>query len=93
MKIQKNDFSHLSSSDNSFIDSLYSDYKSNPESVDETWRQFFRGFEYRMGSDSGASASGEQFHKEFSCLSNDSILTEQEVIFLSDTNPIRPEKR
>ncbi len=40
------DYSYVSSSDNAFIDGLYGDYKRNPESVDHSWRQFFRGLDY-----------------------------------------------
>lgn len=43
-----NDFSYVSSSDNSFIDSLYADFKKNPDSVDTTWRQFFKGVEFAL---------------------------------------------
>ncbi len=43
-----NDFSYVSSSDNSFIDSLYADFKKNPDSVDSTWRQFFKGVEFAL---------------------------------------------
>ncbi|MGE9616173.1 MAG: 2-oxoglutarate dehydrogenase E1 subunit family protein [Solitalea-like symbiont of Acarus siro] len=28
-----------------YIDSLYNDYKKNPESVDSSWRSFFEGFD------------------------------------------------
>lgn len=44
------DFSYVSSSDNSFIDSLYADYKKNPDSVDVSWRQFFRGVDFALTS-------------------------------------------
>ncbi|MGZ3806708.1 MAG: 2-oxoglutarate dehydrogenase E1 subunit family protein, partial [Bacteriovorax sp.] len=40
------DFTHLSSSDITFIDSLYDTYRSNPDSVDESWQRFFQGFEF-----------------------------------------------
>ncbi len=43
-----NDFSYVSSSDNSFIDSLYSDYKKNPDTVDMSWRQFFKGVDFAL---------------------------------------------
>ncbi|MES2525818.1 MAG: 2-oxoglutarate dehydrogenase E1 component [Bdellovibrionota bacterium] len=43
-----NDFSYVSSSDNSFIDSLYADFRRNPDSVDTSWRQFFKGVEFAL---------------------------------------------
>jgi 2-oxoglutarate dehydrogenase E1 component len=42
------DYSYVSSSDNVFIDSLYADYKRNPDSVDISWKQFFRGVEFAL---------------------------------------------
>ncbi len=42
------DFSYVSSSDNTFIDGLYNDFKRNPQSVDSSWRQFFLGVEFAM---------------------------------------------
>lgn len=43
-----NDFSYVSSSDNSFIDSLYADFRRNPDSVDTSWRQFFKGVDFAL---------------------------------------------
>lgn len=44
------DFSYVSSSDNAFIDGLYSDYKKNPDSIDPSWKQFFRGVDFAVSS-------------------------------------------
>lgn len=43
-----NDFSYVSASDNTFIDSLYTDFKRNPDSVDSSWKQFFKGVEFAL---------------------------------------------
>ena len=40
-----NQYSYTSNSDISYIDNLYSQYKSDPLSVDVTWQKFFEGFE------------------------------------------------
>jgi 2-oxoglutarate dehydrogenase E1 component len=42
------DFSYVSSSDNAFIDGLYADYKKNPDSIDVSWKQFFKGVEFAL---------------------------------------------
>jgi 2-oxoglutarate dehydrogenase E1 component len=42
------DYSYVSASDNAFIDGMYTDYRRNPESVDSSWQQFFRGVEFAM---------------------------------------------
>ncbi len=54
--ISMNDFSYTSSSDNAFIDSLYSDFKKNPDSVDHSWKQFFKGVDFAL--EQGPTASG-----------------------------------
>lgn len=52
-----NDYSYVSSSDNSFIDSLYADFRRNPESVDTSWRQFFKGVDFALSQP--ASVTGD----------------------------------
>jgi 2-oxoglutarate dehydrogenase E1 component len=64
------DYSYVSSSDNAFIDSLYNDYKKNPESVDPSWSQFFKGVDFALSSaaldsDSGAQVAPGNLAKEF----------------------------
>lgn len=65
------DYSYVSSSDNAFIDSLYSDYKKNPDSVDNSWKQFFRGVEFGLanpeaaGDTAGAGVQSGNLAKEF----------------------------
>ncbi len=51
-----NDFSYVSSSDNSFIDSLYTDFRKNPDSVDTSWRQFFKGVDFALSQPVSAAA-------------------------------------
>ena len=41
-----NQYTYTSNSDISYIDNLYSQYKSDPLSVDVTWQKFFEGFEF-----------------------------------------------
>lgn len=52
------DYSYVSSSDNTFIDGLYTDYKRNPESIDHSWRQFFRGVEFALSRPEAQEVSG-----------------------------------
>ena len=51
------DYSYLSSSDNTFIDSLYQDFRKNPDSVDESWKMFFRGVDFALARSPEASES------------------------------------
>jgi 2-oxoglutarate dehydrogenase E1 component len=90
------DFSHLSSSDITFIDSLYDNFRSDPSSVDESWQRFFQGFEFQSGSFGTSGSSGENI--------TDAKLRAEINVFrlmqsfrtrghlLADTNPIRPRR-
>ena len=58
----QHDFSYVSSSDNSYIDGLYTDYKRNPDAIDPSWKQFFKGVDFALSQGtaiSGTEASGE----------------------------------
>ncbi|MBE0647632.1 MAG: 2-oxoglutarate dehydrogenase E1 component [Bacteroidales bacterium] len=39
-------FSYLNNLDNSVFEEMYENFQANPESVDESWRKFFEGFEF-----------------------------------------------
>ena len=88
----KNDYSHLLSSDNAYVDNLYQVYKNNPQDVDESWQIFFKGFDYKideeMPSANGAGDDTIQFQKEFSVFRIIQAFRARGHL-LSDTNPIR----
>ena len=86
------DFTHLSSSDNQYVDSLYETYRNNPEELDESWVSFFRGFEFQMGGAvSEKDISSEQMRKEFNVFRLIQSYRSRGHL-LSDTNPIRPRR-
>lgn len=88
------DFSYVSSSDNAYVDSLYSDYMRDPASVEESWRQFFRGFDYAASSSvTSADASGapENFAAEMKVFRLINGYRARGHL-LSKTNPIRERK-
>lgn len=87
--MKRNDYSHLISSDSAYIDNLYETFQNNPNELDDSWRAFFQGFEYKF--DEGGSTSNEQLAKEFKVyhLINSYRCRGH---LLSDTNPIRPRK-
>ncbi|MCU0450220.1 MAG: 2-oxoglutarate dehydrogenase E1 component [Bernardetiaceae bacterium] len=41
-------FSYIANADVSVIDTYYQQYKADPSSVDESWRQFFAGFDFSL---------------------------------------------
>lgn len=84
------DFTHLSASDINYIDSLYDDYLNSPDSVDETWKMFFQGFEYGSDSPTG-SVDSEKMNKEFNVFRLIQSYRARGHL-LSETNPIRVRK-
>lgn len=51
-------FSFANGTNASFVDGLYQDYRKDPQSVDESWRQFFEGYEFALSSSTGAGGGG-----------------------------------
>jgi 2-oxoglutarate dehydrogenase E1 component len=41
-------FSYIANAHVSYIDELYSSYKSDPESIDPSWKEFFDGFDFAL---------------------------------------------
>lgn len=89
------DFTHLSSSDITFIDSLYETYRENPESVDESWQRFFQGFEFSTGFGTslgtGEGINDEKLRKEFNVFRLIQSFRARGHL-LADTNPVRARK-
>lgn len=90
------DFSHLSSSDIAYIDSLYDQYRENPNSLDQSWQHFFSGFEFSKPSFGTSTGSLENvtdigLKKEFNVFRLIQSFRSRGHL-LSDTNPIRPRK-
>lgn len=52
------DFSYITNSSPSFIESLYQEFVSNPDGIDPEFRKFFEGFDFAMShSKTGSSGS------------------------------------
>lgn len=84
------DYSFIANAHPSFIDSMYQQYKAAPESVEESWRTFFSGFDYaeRGNGLASAGAEGEIDPKELNVF-NLIIGYRNRGHLLSRTNPIR----
>lgn len=89
------DFSHLSSSDITFIDSMYENFKTDPDSVDESWQRFFQGFEFSSGFGTslgtGEGISDEKLRAEFNVFRLIQSFRARGHL-LADTNPVRARK-
>ena len=54
------DFSYITHSSPAFIENLYRDFVSNPESVDPELRKFFEGFDFAISNGTTAVVNGSQ---------------------------------
>src|SRR4051812_28948492 len=91
------DYSYVSSSNNTYIDGLYTDYRRNPDSVDSSWRQFFKGVEFAanqgqaLSADTSGNVAPGNLGKEFKVYRLiDAYRSRGHLI--STTNPIRERK-
>jgi 2-oxoglutarate dehydrogenase E1 component len=66
-------FSYIANADVAAIDNLYQQFKENPENVDESWRNFFKGYEFSQtwesknqnaSSNTTGTTSNEHVRKE-----------------------------
>jgi len=78
----------------SYIESMYQRYRKDPQSVEESWRAFFRGFDFAQQEANGEAATAETAApgvvptKEFQVLSLIKAFRNRGHL-LSTTNPIR----
>ena len=86
-------FSYLSNAHPDYIESLYQEYKKNPQSVDEGWRKFFEGFDFAQTFDGVVSETGSaERRKEVNVLNliND---YRRRGHFFTRTNPVRERRK
>ena len=56
-----NDLSYIFNAHPSYIDSLYKTYQASPETIDQSWRTFFEGFDF---ASKNGSSNGYQVAKD-----------------------------
>jgi 2-oxoglutarate dehydrogenase E1 component len=85
---------YINSANAAFIDSLYEEYKQNPESVDFGWQKFFEGFDFGRGSDAPAvsAETPDHFLKEIKVLNLIDGYRNRGHLF-TDTNPVRERRK
>ncbi len=87
----QDDFSYLGGMDIRTIESLYSAYQKDPESVDRSWREFFKGFDFAR-SNFSEQMSSEVFDKEFKVINLIDAYRKRGHLF-TKTNPVRMRRR
>lgn len=99
------DFSYITSSHPAYIENLYTDFKKDPQSVDEELRKFFEGFDFAVSSQNGngktttaappvtekATFSVTNLDKEFGVYQLIQAYRDKGHL-ISKTNPIRERK-
>lgn len=82
--------SYLSNADISSLETLYQQYKSNPDSVDFGWKKFFEGFEFSKYS--ASSEIPENVQKEFRVINLINAYRKVGHLF-TKTNPVRERRK
>jgi 2-oxoglutarate dehydrogenase E1 component len=97
------DFSYITNSHPSFVESLYRDFVNNPQSVDPELKKFFEGFDFAVSTLNGSLAATPKI-AEGKTVSSGVDLTKEFGVFqlvnayrrkahlIARTNPIRPRK-
>jgi len=97
------DFSYITSSHPSFVENLYREYISNPQSVDPDLKKFFEGFDFAFSSFNGSISAAPKaadakmvagdvdLGKEFSVYQLIQAYRKKAHL-IAKTNPIRPRK-
>lgn len=84
-------YSYISNAHADYIDQLYKDYKTLPESVDNSWQKFFEGFDFSQNNSTNGDNKLNLSDKEVNVF--DLINAYRSRAHLkSKTNPIRPRK-
>ena len=52
-------FSFANGTNAAFVDGLYRDFRNDPQSVDESWRKFFEGYEFALSGKPTGGAAGD----------------------------------
>jgi 2-oxoglutarate dehydrogenase E1 component len=88
-------YSYLSNADPGYLDALYRQFKSDPDSVDSSWQRFFEGFEFSLqnGSNGHAVAPKDAISLKELGVRNLIHAYRTRGHLKSDTNPVRPRRK
>ncbi|MEQ9405325.1 MAG: 2-oxoglutarate dehydrogenase E1 component [Cyclobacteriaceae bacterium] len=86
-------YSYIANAHGNYIDELYKSYKENPESIDETWKKFFEGFEFAQENYGEVGASPELATPKETAVRNLIYNYRSWAHLSSDTNPVRERRK
>ena len=89
--MKQDDFSFLGNIDIDIVEALYRDYRKDPGSVEESWQQFFKGFDFAREEFKDQFAS-ETLDKEFNVINLIDAYRKRGHLF-TKTNPVRTRRK
>ena len=78
--------------DNSVIEELFTQYKRNPDSIDESWRKFFEGFEFAQKNYKAEKGETFLYPNEFKVINLINAYRHRGHLF-TKTNPVRTRRK
>jgi len=81
-------FSWLNNSDPAIIEALYQNFKNDPNSVEESWKKFFEGFEFARTDFIKPQDDGKLYPSEFKVINLINGYRQRGHLF-TETNPVR----
>jgi len=85
-------FSYLNTMDNSVIEELFNQYKKDPDSIDESWRKFFEGFEFCQKNYKAEAGEAFIYPNEFKVINLINGYRQRGHLF-TKTNPVRVRRK
>ena len=85
-------FSFLSNSDLSTIEKLYQDYLQDPNSVEDSWRKYFEGFNFALKNFASSTEGSKILDKEFKVINLIKAYRQRGHLF-TETNPVRTRRK
>ncbi len=97
-------YSHIANAHPSFIENLYTQFKTSPESVDASWANFFRGFEYNLVDTNQLTVDSSRPNNGQLSTDNSQLFAKEIAVaslidgyrhrghLLSQTNPLKPRR-
>lgn len=85
-------YSYIANAHGNYLDELFKSYKEDPESIDESWKKFFEGFEF--GQEKYEAGGAEQLATPKETAVRNLIYNHRAYAHLvADTNPVRERRK
>jgi len=86
-------YSYIANAHGNYIDDLYDSYTKDPESVDESWKKFFEGFEFGQQNGSSKAEATHVVGPKETSVRNLIYSYRSWAHLISDTNPVRQRRQ